>query len=141
MDTSVLVALIVREPGWRITADWLSRCADALHWSTFGWGELTDTVARRVRRQLLSTADGTITLEAARSSFSRWLSVSVVDDDIRAAADLITADLDRALKFPDAVHIAIAQRLGATLVTHDRAQAAAARTLGVAAVNPLEEPA
>jgi predicted nucleic acid-binding protein len=32
----------------------------------------------------------------------------------------------------DAIHIAVAQRLGATLVTVDQRMAAAARTLGIA---------
>ena len=40
--------------------------------------------------------------------------------------------LDLPLRTPDAIHIAVAQRLGATLVTFDRAHGAAARTLGVA---------
>ncbi len=141
LDTSVMVALVIGEPGWQSTADWLSRDVDELLWSSFGWGELTDTIARRVRGRLLPTGDGTATLNAARASFGRWGSVATLDDDVQAATAIIAADLKRALKLPDAIHIVIARRVGATLVTHDRAQSAAARALGIAAVNPREEPA
>jgi uncharacterized protein len=37
------------------------------------------------------------------------------------------------LRAPDAIHIAMAQRVGAALVTFDRRMAAAARALGIAA--------
>jgi uncharacterized protein len=49
-----------------------------------------------------------------------------------AQADLFVRRLDLPLLAPDAIHIAIAQRLRATLVTFDRQMATAARTLGLA---------
>jgi uncharacterized protein len=44
--------------------------------------------------------------------------------------------LDVNLRTPDALHIAIAQRLEATLVTFDWGMAAAARPLGMAVATP-----
>jgi predicted nucleic acid-binding protein len=44
--------------------------------------------------------------------------------------------LDLPLKTPDAIHIAIAQRVGGTLVTFDRQMAASARALGTPVATP-----
>jgi predicted nucleic acid-binding protein len=52
------------------------------------------------------------------------------------AADQILRRLDVNLRTPDALHITIAQRLNATLLTFDRSMAAAARALGMAVVTP-----
>jgi uncharacterized protein len=52
--------------------------------------------------------------------------------DVRLAG-IYVRRFDLGLRAPDAVHIAIARRLDATLVTLDRRLAAAARELGVAA--------
>lgn len=140
-DTSVIVALILRERGWDRTTTWLSDNADELLWSTFGWGEFIDAVARRVRRKDFSDPGGQNALEVGRAYLSRWQAMTMLDEDVVWAAASLAANLERALKLPDAIHIAIARRVGATLVTHDRAQSAAAHALGVATVNPLEEPA
>ena len=53
-----------------------------------------------------------------------------------AAADTYLRRLDLTLLTPDALHIAIAGRIGATLVTFDRAMAASARVLGMAVTTP-----
>ena len=42
------------------------------------------------------------------------------------------------LRAPDAIHIAAAQRIGATLLTLDRGMARAADVLGVPCINPAE---
>jgi predicted nucleic acid-binding protein len=48
----------------------------------------------------------------------------------RSAADLFIRRLDLPLRAPDAINIAIAQRVGATLATFDDKMAECARTLG-----------
>jgi predicted nucleic acid-binding protein len=53
-----------------------------------------------------------------------------------AAATMFLRRLDLPLRTPDALHIAIAQRVGAMLVTFDRQMAASARTLGSAVQVP-----
>ena len=53
-----------------------------------------------------------------------------------AAATMFLRRLDLPLRTPDALHIAIAQRLGATLVTFDRQMAASAHALGTAVETP-----
>jgi predicted nucleic acid-binding protein len=53
-----------------------------------------------------------------------------------ALATAYTRRLDLPLLAPDALHISIARRLEATLVTFDRGMAAAAGALGVAVTIP-----
>ena len=52
------------------------------------------------------------------------------------AADRILRRLAVSLRTPDALNIAIAQRLNATLVTFDRQMADSARRLGMAVATP-----
>ncbi len=47
-------------------------------------------------------------------------------------ADAVMRRLDLTLRTPDALHIAIAERIGATMATFDDKMAAAARILGLA---------
>jgi predicted nucleic acid-binding protein len=52
------------------------------------------------------------------------------------AANRILRRLDVNLRTPDAIHIVIARRLQATLVTFDRIMAASARALGIGVAMP-----
>jgi predicted nucleic acid-binding protein len=84
----------------------------------------------------MSLADGRLAL----SGFDSWVGLSAERVEI-AAADIDRADgilrrLDLPLVTPDAIHIAIAQRIAATLVTFDRQMAASARALGMAVATP-----
>ena len=54
-------------------------------------------------------------------------------------ATIMLQRFDIPLKLPDALHIAIARRLGASLISTDRQQVSAAKKLGVDCLNPLEE--
>lgn len=72
----------------------------------------------------------------ARIYFARRTFARTTSADIDPAADMISA-FSLSLKFPDAIHIATARRLGFTLVSSDIRQVRAAISLGVAAINPL----
>jgi len=67
-----------------------------------------------------------------------WRRLPIENRDIEEAIDLV-AKVTLSLRLPDAIHIAVARRVGATLITNDRQQHRAARTLGVLALNPLEQ--
>ena len=84
----------------------------------------------------LTRGDGLLALE----HFDTWMTRAggrreITTADIEAA-DQILRRLDVNLRTPDALHIAIARRLDATLVTLDRGMAAAARALGMAVSTP-----
>jgi predicted nucleic acid-binding protein len=78
--------------------------------------------------------------ETALAGFDAWLAravnrVEIGTGDVSLATTYIRR-LDFPLRTPDALHIAIARRLDATLVTFDRSMAAAARALGMAVATP-----
>lgn len=139
-DTSTLVALATEEPAWRSYADWLLANADRVTFSSFGWGEFVDGAARRVRRhQLLSEHfDGWI--EQAELAFAAWERIDLSDNDLAEATAFIRSVPQRALKLPDSIHLAVCRRLGATLLTGDRQQAAAATAFDIPSHLILPEP-
>lgn len=131
LDASVLVPLF--------TDDAFSTRADRVLrngvWhaivSDYATAEFSSAVARRVRTKELSISEA----HDAFSDFDVWISrahrVEAQPTDISHAATFIRR-LDLPLRTPDALHIAIARRMGASLVTFDDGMASAARALGVA---------
>ncbi len=98
--------------------------------------EFASAIARRVRTRETTLAEARTDL----SDFDLWVTRSAQRVEI-AATDVALATtflrrLDLPLRTPDAIHIAIAQRLGATLVTFDRRMAASAGALGAPVATP-----
>lgn len=132
VDTSVLVPLF--------TTDALSERADrffdetlpAVLLSDLACAEFASAMARKARTAVLSTDQA----RAAFTAFDAWTSqqstrVQVSSADITLAESFIRR-LDLTLRAPDAMHIAMAIRLGAPLATFDRAMEDSARALGCA---------
>lgn len=131
LDASVLVALF--------TTDALSARADAMLLATsapiivsdFAAAEFASAVGRKYRsRELLES-------EARRafSNFDEWMAVrpQIVDlrpGDLQAAAAFMRR-LDLSLRTPDAIHVAMAQRVNAALATLDRRMATDAASIGI----------
>ena len=130
LDASVLVALL--------TDDLLTGRADTfmrtkkpvLVVSDFAAAEFASAIARRVRT-------GEITPDEARSGFSAfdaWAARAPRREQTKAAdvsaAEAFLRRLDLNLRTADALNIAIAQRVGAALVTFDEKMEASARMLG-----------
>jgi hypothetical protein len=131
LDCNVIIALL--------TADALADRAAQFEWpgdetlivSDFGAAEFAAVISRRVRIRALTRAEARVALDR----FDEWVGRSPRRVEI-APADVATAEgylrrLDLTLLAPDAIHIAIARRVGASLITFDRAMATAARALGV----------
>ena len=102
--------------------------------SDFAAAEFSSGIARRVRMGDISEADAT----SVFTTFDAWIAraaqrVSLAAGDVLTALGLVRR-LDLALRTPDAVNIAIAQRCSASLFTFDAKQAAAARLVGVRVV-------
>ena len=66
----------------------------------------------------------------------QWSRVAIDAADIALATSFMT-HFELGLRFPDAIHIATAQRLGLTLVSTDLRHVRAPATIGIAAINPL----
>lgn len=131
LDASVLVSLFALDAFSERAESWLRDAAPALVVSDFAAAEVASAMARRVRSQDL-TADEA---RAAFAAFDAWTArettrVRTAAADI-AAAEACLRRLDLTLRTPDALNIAIAQRLDAALATFDAKMSAAARALGV----------
>jgi hypothetical protein len=136
LDASVLVALFVIDPAAARAEAFLSAHPAVIVVSDFGAAEFSSAVARRVRMRDLTGGEGRL----AFANFDDWIARSTSRENVIAvdiqSADRILRRLDVNLRTPDAIHIAIARRLDATLVTFERGMAAAARALGMAIETP-----
>lgn len=136
LDASSLTALIVRDPGWAIIKTLVAEQATEVNLSDFGWGEFVSALALRVRRGAATSEEAHRVIAEAPLLVGGWRKREIISADITAGTELV-ARFDLKLRLPDAIHVAIAQRLEATLVTGDKRQAAAAEALGAAVFNPL----
>ena len=132
LDVNVLVPLFVIDPLNTRTDKAMRALRDDLMVSSLSAAEFSAVIARRVRMRDLSSAEA----RAAFANFDSWCAVytrtiEMDGNDIAAATGLMRR-LDLALRTPDALHIAMAQRAGCALLTFDRAMAKIARALGVA---------
>ncbi len=136
LDANILVALMTSEPLSERADEFLRNNPQALIVSDFAAAEFASAIARRVRTQETTVEDAQKDL----TEFDVWVARSTERIDLNtrdiATATVYLRRLDLTLVTPDALHIAIAGRLEATLVTFDRAMASAARALGMAVAMP-----
>jgi predicted nucleic acid-binding protein len=130
LDASVLVALFTNDPLTARAETFLRADQLILIVSDFAAAEFSSVIARHVRTKDIRKDDARIVF----SNFDTWTArttqrapISVADI---IAAEILLRRLDLALRTPDAINIAMAQRMGATLVTFDKKMAAAARSIG-----------
>jgi uncharacterized protein len=98
-------------------------------------GEFSAGVARLVRIDRMTSEHA----NAVFGLFDGWrsaetISVAIESDDIRTATGFVRR-FELSLKLPDAIHIAAALRMRASLCTFDKTQAAAARKVGLPVVD------
>ena len=136
LDTSFLIPLFTTEPLSSNAFEFIRANHAVLIVSDFAAAEFASAIGRRVRmreivldnaRRLFSIFDGWLARSARR--------VEITGADM-ASCEAILRRLDTSLRAPDAIHLAIAQRLEATLVTFDRQMADSARALGTAVATP-----
>jgi len=132
LDTSVIVPLLVDDLfSERAHRSLAGRRLDIVV-SDFAAAEFASVLALRCRMNILDVAEA----REAFADFDVWIaktnSAETGAADIRAA-EAILRRLDLNLRTPDAIHIAIARRLGAELATFDTRMAESARALGLTA--------
>lgn len=132
LDTSVLVALWSSDDAHSNRAEAFVRSGPmALVVSDFACAEFAAVLARHVRSDKLDAGIARKTF----AEFDIWRTRSVEPLDTErsdiAAADAFLRRLDLNLRTPDAIHIGIAQRVGADLATFDKRMAVCAHELGV----------
>lgn len=133
LDTSVIVPIFVDDS---FSAQ--AQAVVAAHRSNmiigdFASAEFASALSLRCRMNLLDVAEA----RAAFADFDLWktkMQSATLDSADTAAAEVILRRLDLPLRTPDAMHIAMARRLGADLATFDLRLAASAHALGVTVV-------
>ena len=128
----MLVALFTTDPLTARADAFLRERQPAVIVSDFAAAELASAITRRVRTGELGADDA----RAVFATFDAWTArtagrAETGAADVAAAAAFLRR-LDLTLRTPDALHIAIAQRIAAELLTFDQKMAASARALGTA---------
>ena len=129
LNASVLVALSIEEAS---SAQAHARViGETLLISDFAAAEFSAAIARRVRMGDMPATQASATFQAFDGWAARATSRVRQDASDIQNAEILVRRLDLGLRAPDALHIAIARRLGATLFTFDLTMANAARELNL----------
>ena len=136
LDASVILPNLAREASSRRVEAYLATIASGLFIGEFAAAEVASALSRLVRTGEMSLVDA----NGALASFDAWCAsdatlIEVEGADVRLANAFVRR-FDVMLRVPDALHVAMSQRLDATLVTLDHRLAAAARGLGVNVATP-----
>jgi predicted nucleic acid-binding protein len=134
LDASALVALFVPDRFATRSFAFLESTRPVLLVSDFAAAEFASALGIRLRTGQLTAPQ----IRAVFAAFDAWTArttrrVETRSTDV-AGADAFLRRLDLNLRTPDALHIAIAQRENAVLMTFDEAMAASARALGTEVV-------
>jgi predicted nucleic acid-binding protein len=136
LDASALIPTLVQEPETTAVKAYLVGAFQELLISDFAAAEIASGLSRLVRMGLMEGADA----GARLADFDAWRAatsspVDVQPSDARLAYAYVRR-FDLRLRAPDALHLAIARRIDATLVTLDRRLAHAAADIGIAVTVP-----
>jgi uncharacterized protein len=131
LDASVIVPTLVSEPSSPTVHAFLLANIRPILISDFAASEVASALSRLVRTGDLDRTDA----EQRLVTFDAWLAAdpqvpAVEIGDVPLAAALVRR-FELKLRTPDALHIVLADRLGAELVTRDDRLARAANTIGV----------
>ena len=136
LDTSVLVPLFCEEPKSKLVGGWASQAQVPFSVSDFAVAEFCSALSKCVRIGVFDQAYS----QKLISSFDGWRKIHcsfehIQPADIESATQLVQQPLPKLL-VPDAVHLAICQRLELTLVTLDKDLLTIATREGVTAICP-----
>jgi len=131
LDASVLLSMVIEEQRSDAIDHFLAASESVLWVSEFASAEVASALSRLLRT-------GNLTVQAAEiglTDYDVWVAttanlVDVEGRDVRFAT-FIVRRFDLMLRAPDALHLAICRRLGATMATLDRRLATAARALDI----------
>lgn len=136
LDASFLIPTLVEERHSPVVNAYLNAVEDELLVSEFAAAEVASALSRLARMRLLAEADAAARL----ADFESWRAAASSPVDVQPAdarlAYAYVRRFDLMLRTPDALHIAIAARLDASIITFDRRMERAARELGIAVEVP-----
>ena len=131
LDASILVALFTCDAFTDRANEFLAAELPVLVVSDFAAAEFASAVARLMRIDQITGSEG----RAILAAFDSWRlrvadTTGILSSDVMTAASFIRR-LDLTLRTADAINIAIAERIGATLATFDVKMGNSARAIGV----------
>lgn len=136
LDASVLLPVLIKEPSSAAVDAFMLTGNEELLVSDFAAAEVASALSRLVRTKLLQEEDAVQRL----ADFDVWRAAMSSPVDVHAAdvrlANAYVRRFDLMLRAPDALHLAIARRLDARLITLDHRILIAGGALGVAVVEP-----
>jgi predicted nucleic acid-binding protein len=131
LDASFLVPMLIEEQGSAAVNAYLVAADGELLVSEFAAAEVASALSRLVRMRLLATADAAARL----ADFAAWRAAASSPVDVQPAdarlAYAYVCRFDLMLRAADALHLAIAARLDASIVTLDGRMERAAQELGI----------
>ena len=138
VDASAIVAIVGNEAASTVVEATLDRDGVIAVVSDLAIAESSAALARNGRLRQWSHVE----TDRFYRDLDIWVSdaaeaVSIGPADVGQATDFVRQD-GIALRAPDAIHIAAAHRLGATLLTLNKGMARAAAALGVSYLYPAE---
>lgn len=136
LDTSVIVALVLRDAHTAKAEAWLEHAAPACIVSDFCAIEFASVVSRQVRMSHLSASDGSAALVLFDEWTARTTQVVASSGEHMEAAGRMVRDFDTKLSAPDAIHLAVAKYHGLVLATFDERLGEAARRENVKVLIP-----
>jgi hypothetical protein len=139
LDASVILPTLNQEPASAEVQAFLAPRREGRLISECAAAEVASGLSRLVRMRALSEAEAVARL----TDFEAWrattaTAVDVVTTDVRLAYAFVRR-FDLGLRALDALHLAIARRLDATLVTLDRRLSRAAGELGIEIAMPTSD--
>lgn len=132
LDASALVSLFLADANSDVVGDFISGFPDAIAVGDFASAEFASAASRRVRTGEI-TADQALRVLSVHDAWvkDQATRIPVEGADVRLAAAFVRR-FELGLRAPDALHLAVCRRLGASILAFDRQQAGAARALGIA---------
>lgn len=135
-DASALVPMLIQEAASAAVDRFVEGLPARPIVSDFAAGEVASALARLVRMAVLRAQDA----QERLADFDAWRTgdaqpVDVINSDAQQAA-IFVRRFDLGLRMPDALHLAITQRQGFSLVTLDERMVKAGQALGVSVLKP-----
>lgn len=132
VDTSVLVSATVREADSAAAQNWLAaQSPGLLVISRWVVTEFSSALSAKVRSRTVTPQFRAIALSEFTKLVAESLDLVSVGDDDFTAASRLADQYETGLRAGDALHLAVAVRIGAALCTRDRLFAKAALLHGV----------
>jgi predicted nucleic acid-binding protein len=137
LDTSVVLALFVREPMSESIGKWLASRRQPLVFSDWGLTECASALGIRLRRGELDADSAGRAYRAIAAFANESCELIACASHHQTEAQRLLTRFDLPLRSGDALHLAISQHVQAALVTCDKQLMAAAKTIGAKARDPL----